>query len=225
MESAKPDVVLCLSGGMDSTTLLYDLRSQGRSVTALGFDYGQRHSRELRAAESVARAADISFEIVQLKDLARLFQGSALTDRSVAVPHGHYTDATMKSTVVPNRNMIFLSIAAGHAMAQGIRTVAFAAHAGDHTIYPDCRPEFISALGSAIQLADWHPAELIAPFMHLSKTEICRRGAQLKVPFELTWSCYEGGDLHCGQCGTCIERREAFAEAGVEDPTQYATGE
>jgi len=208
---------------MDSATLLYDFQAQGLAVSGIAFNYGQRHQKEIVAAQAVAVAAGVGCEVVQIPDMARLFGRNALTDRTVSVPHGHYTDSTMKTTVVPNRNMIFISIAAAHAMANGIGKVAFAAHSGDHTIYPDCRPEFIKALGAAIQLADWHPAELIAPFMNLSKTEICRRGAQLNVPFGLTWSCYEGGERHCGACGTCAERREAFIEAGVEDPTEYFT--
>jgi 7-cyano-7-deazaguanine synthase len=140
----------------------------------------------------------------------------------VPVPHGHYAAENMKQTVVPNRNMIMLAVAAGWAISEKADRVAYGAHAGDHTIYPDCRPEFAAALGKAIGLADWHHLDLHCPFIKLSKTDIVRLGAQLHVDFAQTWSCYEGGELHCRRCGTCVERKEAFERAGVIDPTKYA---
>lgn len=216
-------IVLSLSGGLDSSTLLYDLRSQGHSVKALTFDYGQRHRREIDSAHRIAHAAGVACDTVPIAELASLLSKGALTDTSVDVPHGHYTHESMKQTIVPNRNMIFLAIAAGHALSIGARAVAFAAHSGDHAIYPDCRPEFVRAMAHAIGLADYEPLELLAPYLELSKAEIVRRGARLEVPYALTWSCYEGGARHCGRCGTCVERREAFTLAGIPDPTDYAS--
>ena len=136
-------------------------------------------------------------------------------------PDGHYTDESMKATVVPNRNMLFLAVAASWAIAQGAAAVAYAAHAGDHAIYPDCRPEFVRAMSAALGLADWRQLELATPFINWDKGQIVRRGAELGVPFEKTWSCYRGGTAHCGTCGTCVERREAFSQAGIADPTIY----
>lgn len=220
--SNEKKIVLCLSGGLDSTTLLFELLSQGWSVDTLAFEYGQRHRRELDAAHAVARVAGVSCKTVDLSPLGVVLGGSALTDHSIAVPHGHYSDDSMKLTVVPNRNMIFLSVAAGYAMSLGAQAVAFAAHSDDRSTYPDCRPEFVQELGKAIALAHWVPVELQAPYLTVSKGEICSRGKELGVPYELTWSCYEGGERHCGRCGTCMARREAFAFAAIVDPTQYA---
>jgi 7-cyano-7-deazaguanine synthase len=214
-------VVLCLSGGLDSSTLLYELRSQGYVVEGVAFGYGQRHSRELDAAQAVAKRAGVSCRVVDLSLLKGLLSGSALTDGSIAVPHGHYSDESMKLTVVPNRNMIFLSVAAGYAMSLGASAVAFAAHGDDRAIYPDCRPQFVDALRKAIALAHWETIDLMAPYLGVSKSEICAKGAALGVPYELTWSCYEGGAKHCGGCGTCMARKEAFEIAGVQDPTEY----
>lgn len=213
--------VVCLSGGLDSTTLLFAMLREFEQVRAIAFDYGQRHRCELRAAHLVAQAAGVPLITVEMPQLGTLFSGSALTDTTVDVPHGHYSDESMKQTVVPNRNMIFLSIAAGYAISQRARVVAFGGHSGDHTIYPDCRPEFVSALKEAIRIADWHSVELIAPFANLSKSEICKLGKGLHVPFSLTWSCYEGAEHHCGKCGTCVERIEAFQLAEIPDPTVY----
>jgi len=140
------------------------------------------------------------------------------------VPAGHYTNETMKLTVVPNRNMIMLSVAIGWAVSGKADAVAYAAHAGDHTIYPDCRPAFIEAIRQAAALCDWHRVELLTPFVGKTKRDIVRLGAELDVPFGQTWSCYVGGEVHCGRCGTCVERREAFKSAGVDDPTVYANG-
>lgn len=214
-------VVLCLSGGMDSSTLLYDLLERGRQVSVIGFDYGQRHRKELDAAKAITNAVGSSIEIFNLSDLARLFGGSSLTDSSLSVPEGHYSDDSMKATVVPNRNLVFLSIAAAYASSRRIQSICFAAHSGDHTIYPDCKQEFVEALRTVLQLSDWQKVRLEAPFINLSKKDICKRGFELGVPFQLTWSCYKGKEFHCGYCGTCTERREAFQESGVVDPTLY----
>ena len=157
-----------------------------------------------------------------LASLQGLLTGSSLTSPEIPVAEGHYTEETMKSTVVPNRNMILLAVAAGHVISRGGGRVAYAAHGGDHAIYPDCRPEFADAMAHALSLADWSTVELHRPFVGWSKADIVRRGAELEVPFAQTWSCYQGGEQHCGRCGTCIERREAFDLAGVPDPTPYA---
>lgn len=217
-------VIVVLSGGLDSTVVLYDAvaRNSTQGVKAISFNYGQRHVRELESARAVAERLGVTHKVVDLASLTGLFGESALTNREVAVPDGHYTDLSMKSTVVPNRNMILLSIAAAWAISEKFNAVAYGAHAGDHTIYPDCRDEFVESCSQTLKLADWHPVEIVRPFVTKTKQDIVLRGAELGVPFELTWSCYKGGELHCGTCGTCVERREAFVEAGVSDPTSYS---
>jgi len=202
--------------------LLYRLLAEREEVAALSVDYGQRHRVELDYAGKIAAEVGVQHEVANLSAVTRFLGGSSQTESAVEVPLGHYTSESMKQTVVPNRNMIMLSVAAGWAVSLKADKVAYAAHAGDHTIYPDCRAEFAAALGEAIRLADWHSVELVFPFVEMSKADIVRLGAELKVPFELTWSCYQGGQRHCGECGTCVERREAFELAGVADPTPYA---
>ncbi|MQS38314.1 7-cyano-7-deazaguanine synthase QueC [Streptomyces katsurahamanus] len=225
-ETACPRAVLIASGGMDSTVTAYDLASRGIAVTLLSFDYGQRHRVELDYLEKIAARMRVPHERVDLTGVGRLLAGSALTDASVEVPDGHYSDASMRATVVANRNMIMLSVAAGLAVAQGAEIVASGAHGGDHVIYPDCRPGFFEQMNAALLagnegfLPDGFRLE--APFLNDAKADIARRGHELGVPFELTWSCYRGGTVHCGTCGTCTERREAFALANVTDPTRYA---
>ena len=215
------NTVLIYSGGMDSTVLLHHLLAAGQTVAALSVNYGQRHRREIDCAVEMCRQLGVEQRTADLRGLAPLLTGSSLTDSSVAVPHGHYEEDSMKATVVPNRNMLLLATAAAWAISRKAETVAYAAHSGDHAIYPDCREAFADAMDTAIRLADWHPVRLQRPFVGLSKAEIVRRGTELGVPFAQTWSCYEGGDWHCGRCGTCIERREAFYLAGIEDPTTY----
>ena len=217
------NLILTYSGGMDSTVLLHHMIAAGNSVRALSVDYGQRHGRELQSAAQICAALGVEHRIADLRTLGGIIGGSSLTSADVPVPDGHYAEETMKATVVPNRNMILLAVAAGWAMSVKADAVAFAAHSGDHAIYPDCRPEFADAVGHAIKLADWHSVDLIRPFIQLTKADIVRRGTELKVPFAQTWSCYKGGEHHCGCCGTCIERREAFYLAGVSDPTSYST--
>lgn len=201
--------VLLLSGGLDSTTLLYWLRHEGYGVLPMVIRYGQRHVREVEAALAVAPTA-------RVLDMPRVQRVAP------EIPDGHYNDASMKVMVYPNRNMIFLALAVGVAVDTGAEAVAYAAHAGDHTIYPDCRPEFVEAMRRAIATGNWNAPALMAPFVGRNKADIVRIGAELGVPFGLTWSCYRGGDEHCGSCGTCVERREAFVDAGVADPTTYA---
>lgn len=216
-------VVTLLSGGLDSTILMHWLLNQpGTEVRAIGFNYGQRHVKELMTARGLAARANVPFEIVDLRDLARLLPGSSQTDLEVNVPHGRYDEESMKATVVPNRNMIMLSIAAGHALAHRFDRIAYAAHAGDHAIYPDCRPQFVEHLNEALSLCDWAPMEIWYPFIDKTKAEILSIGLQLKVDVGATFSCYEGESVHCGRCGTCIERRQSFYLCGPLDPTVYA---
>ncbi len=219
-------IVTTLSGGLDSVTLAHELVADGHDLIALSFDYGQRHAKEIDCAARCAARLGGDHHVVDLRSVGSLLTGSALTDGTVDVPEGHYTDASMAATVVPNRNAIMLSVAIGVAVARGASAVATAVHAGDHPIYPDCRPAFIEAIEHEARVANegFLAADfrVLAPFMHLGKDEIVRRGAALGVPFGETWSCYVGGDEHCGRCGTCVERREAFDLAGVADPTAYA---
>lgn len=222
-----PDkVVAILSGGLDSATLAYLLASQGWELHLLSFDYGQRHVRELRSAMRIAHRLGAQHDVVDLRSVGTLLSGSALTDTKVGVPEGHYTDESMRATVVPNRNAIFASVAIGVAVANAAPAIALGIHAGDHAVYPDCRPEFVAALQQLAGVANEGfiapDFRVLAPLLHWSKADIVRCGAELDVPFATTWSCYQGGDRHCGRCGTCVERREAFEVAGVDDPTDYA---
>ncbi len=244
-DPSEPAAVVLLSGGLDSTTLLYDVLTKGGPVTALSFDYGQRHHKELDVAQAIVAdlASDnpITHHVISIGHwneqrangpLADLLSGSALTDKSVDVPEGHYAAETMKATVVPNRNAIMLSLAYGVAVAQNADAVYMAVHAGDHAIYPDCRPEFIDELESALHLGNrWsrleYAPDIEAPFIYLTKRDIAQRAFELDVPVGKTWSCYKGGEIHCGRCGTCVERREAI-EGAIEllgldepDPTTY----
>lgn len=215
--------VLCYSGGLDSTVLLYKLLKEGHEVRCLIVDYGQRHHKEVDHANSllINDRRIRAYRILDLIGISEILQGSSQTDVSVPVPEGHYTEESMKATVVPNRNMILLSLATAWAISTKSTQVAYAAHAGDHTIYPDCREVFITYLGLAVKLCDWNPPELYTPFLKKSKADIVSLGHSLGVPFEKTWSCYKGREKHCGKCGTCVERKEAFEIAKVVDPTEY----
>lgn len=214
--------VVIYSGGLDSTVLLYLLRAQGDEVLALSVDYGQRHRVELEASDRICARLGIQHVTADLSSMRSLLRGNSQTD-SISVPHGHYTAENMKLTVVPNRNMLMLAVAGAWAISNKADQIAYGAHTGDHAIYPDCRPEFVEHLSRALVLADWHQVRVISPFIHLAKWQICKLGSELGVPFEMTYSCYEGrSEAHCGQCGTCVERREAFKLAGVPDPTSYA---
>lgn len=212
--------IVIFSGGLDSTTLLYWCRNQGHHVRALSIDYGQRHVRELTAARRIAGLAGVEHRVVDLTHLRPLLAGSSQTD-DIPVPDGHYADATMAQTVVPNRNAIMLAVAAAWAISTESNTVAYAAHAGDHPVYWDCRPDFVRAQQELYRLAKPSPISIWAPFLGLTKTMIVTRAVELHVPYEETYSCYRGDEIHCGSCGTCVERREAFQLAGVPDPTVY----
>jgi len=213
--------VLIYSGGIDSTVLLYDLLNSGHDVQALSVNYGQRHIKELDCAKSLCNQLNVEHHVADLTALNPLLSGSSLTSPHVQVPEGHYEDESMKATVVPNRNMILLSIATGWAMSTGASSVSYAAHSGDRAIYPDCREEFADAMNGVMEMAGWDKVSLDRPFSSLTKADIVKLGDELGVPFEQTWSCYKGGQVHCGVCGTCVERREAFQLAGVTDPTIY----
>jgi 7-cyano-7-deazaguanine synthase len=216
------DTVVIVSGGLDSVTLAHQLHAHGHALHLLSFDYGQRHRKELGFAARCASRLGAPHDIVDLSAVGRLLGGSALTD-AIAVPDGHYAEESMRVTVVPNRNAIMLSIAVGVAVAEGASRVGFAAHGGDHFIYPDCRPAFVEAFEEMTRLANegFGDVTIEAPFLHMSKADIVRLGSELGVDFADTWSCYKGGEVHCRTCGTCVERREAFELAGVADPTTY----
>lgn len=220
--------VALISGGLDSVTLAHYLWHQDYRLLLLSFDYGQKHRKEISFAKACARRLSAEHRLIDLSFLGVHLKGSALTDNRVDVPHGHYHEETMRQTVVPNRNAIMLSIAWGIAVAEQASVVAAAIHAGDHFIYPDCRPEFAATFNYAMRLAtDGHRRDeltLYTPYLKKTKAEIVAIGASMSVPFEQTWTCYEGKEEHCGQCGACNERREAFVEAQVADPTIYQIG-
>lgn len=219
---------LIFSGGADSTTLLYRLmRGDIDEIHALSFVYGQRHKREIESAKRVIDHVRKTTEIKlvhQIIDLTEAFKpaqgaGHCLIDEEAKVPDGEYSPTSSPTTVVPGRNLIFLSVAASYCEANGIPELYYGAHANDSTIYPDCRPEFILAAQEAITRSTaWGPVLLLAPFKHISKADIIKQGSRLGAPYELTWSCYNGGDKPCGVCPTCRERAEAFEKAGVVDP-------
>lgn len=213
--------ILIYSGGLDSTTLLYQLKAEGREIKALSINYGQKHVKELTAAGNFTKQLGVEHQTIDLSAIRPLLRGSSQTDDNVVVPDGHYAEEVMKKTIVSNRNMLMLAVAGSWAISSRYDTIAYAAHAGDHAIYPDCREEFVSPLNLAMQNADWHSVSIERPFIGTTKAGIVKIGSKLSVSFERTWSCYKGGDKHCGVCGTCYERREAFVEAGVEDPTEY----
>ena len=215
-------LVIC-SGGLDSVTLAHRIAAEGRLSRLVSFDYGQRHRKELDFAAAAAQRLAVPHQVIDLSGVGAALTGSALTD-AVDVPDGHYAEETMRITVVPNRNAIMLAVAFGVAAAQGDTAVATAVHGGDHFIYPDCRPAFTQAFEAMQKAALDGYAEIAleTPYVERSKADIVTDGARLGTPFAETWSCYKGGDLHCGRCGTCVERREAFHLAGVPDPTAYA---
>jgi 7-cyano-7-deazaguanine synthase len=220
---SNPLAVVSLSGGMDSSTLLAHMLDTEYDVIGLSFNYGQRHVKELDAAREIAKYYDIEYHIVDLRSVGRLLTGSALTDDSVEVPEGHYEADTMKATVVPNRNAIMANIAIGVASARGAECVCLGIHAGDHAVYPDCRPEWVATLRhlAAASLDGFHTPRIDTPFVNRTKTDIARIAGELLVPLGKTWSCYKGGEKHCGRCGTCVERIEAIRDAGIDDPTEY----
>ena len=213
------DSVIILSGGMDSVTLLYD--QQARIALALTFDYGSKHNaREIPFARLHCERLGIEHVVIPLDFMEHYFTSSLLKG-GADIPEGHYAADNMKSTVVPFRNGIMLAVAIGMAESRGLKHVMMANHSGDHTIYPDCRPEFVAAMSEAARTGTFPGITLLCPFTSLTKGQIAARGRELGIDYSETWSCYKGGERHCGRCGTCVERREALAEAGISDPTEY----
>lgn len=213
------DSILIVSGGMDSVTMLYEFRD--RIALGLSFDYGSNHNaREIPFAKMHCKRLDIPHVTIPLDFMSRYFK-SSLLEGADAIPEGDYDDANMQSTVVPFRNGIMLSIAAGMAESRNLKYVMMANHGGDHTIYPDCRPEFVAAMSEATRTGTYPGVQILAPYTSITKTGIARRGKAMGIDYTETWSCYKGGDHHCGRCGTCRERMEALAEAGIDDGTAY----
>ncbi|MGE4611716.1 MAG: 7-cyano-7-deazaguanine synthase QueC [Paracoccaceae bacterium] len=214
-------IVIC-SGGLDSVSLAHKVAAEQTLHSLLSFDYGQRHKKELEFAAACAARLHVPHEVIDICAIGQSLGGSALTD-DIDVPDGHYEEESMKVTVVPNRNAIMLAIAFGVAAAQKAGAVATAVHGGDHFIYPDCRPEFIDAFQTMQDhaLEGYADVRLYTPYVNGSKADIVTDGAKYRTPFADTWSCYKGGEHHCGRCGTCVERREAFHLADITDPTQY----
>lgn len=213
------DTVIIYSGGLDSTTLLYEERE--RIALAVTFDYGSNHaSREISCACWHCRNLGIEHIVMDLAFIGKYFS-SSLTSGADAVPEGNYDDENMRSTVVPFRNGIMLSVACGLAESRGLKRVLIANHGGDHAIYPDCRPDFVSAMDNAMRAGTYEGVQLVAPYTEITKGDIVKRGVALNIEYGKTYSCYRGGECHCGRCGTCRERAEAFREAGINDPTIY----
>lgn len=235
------DSVAIFSGGLDSTTLVYDLLNANRVPHLISFNYGQRHKKELDYAKLTADMLGLRHDIIDLSGITHLISNSALTSPDfiptetqgvfkdgIAVPEGHYAEDNMKATVVPNRNMMMISIASAVAVNNNYQGVFTGVHAGDHFVYPDCRPRFINAVNAAVVLGNAgfgpipeqpdnvYPSDFVrAPFSNWSKADIAYRALELQMPFESTWSCYKGGEMHCGKCGTCVERLEAIDQASV----------
>jgi len=218
---SREKVVVLVSGGMDSVTALYEAHAEYEVAGAVSFHYGSKHNdREIPFAAYHAGRLGVQHRVIHLDFIGELFE-SDLLQKGGEIPKGHYEEQTMKKTVVPFRNGIMLSIAAGFAESMEASGLVIAAHAGDHAIYPDCRKEFMRAMGDAMRLGTYAEVKLIRPFISISKAEIVARGHRLGIDYARTWSCYVGGEIHCGECGTCVERREAFMLAGIPDPTTY----
>ncbi len=213
------DSIIVVSGGMDSITLLYDYRD--RIALAVSFDYGSNHNaKELPLAEMHCKRLGIPHITIPLMFMKDYFK-SSLLEGAEAIPEGNYDEENMKSTVVPFRNGIMLSVACGLAETHHLKHVMMANHSGDHTIYPDCRPGFVSSMSAAMQAGTYDGVDIVAPYTNITKADIARIGKRLGIDYSETWSCYKGGEHHCGKCGTCRERREALAEAGIDDTTVY----
>ncbi len=219
-------VIVLVSGGMDSVTALYEAAAHLEVVAGLSFDYGSKHNaRELPFAAHHCGKLGVRHEVVSLGFINELFASDLLRSGG-EIPEGHYEAENMKQTVVPFRNGILLAVAAGYAESIGAEGIVIAAHSGDHAIYPDCRETFMGPISEAIRAGTYAGIEVLRPFIAMRKEDIAVTGAKGGVDFAMTWSCYKGGRLHCGKCGTCIERKEAFALAGLGDPTEYeAEGE
>lgn len=217
----KKKTVVLVSGGMDSVVALYDAAANHEVIAGLSFDYGSKHNhREIPFAEHHCDQLGVPHQVIPLQFMNECFD-SHLLNSGGEIPEGHYEAENMKQTVVPFRNGIMLAIAAGFAESQGANAVSIAAHSGDHAIYPDCRSSFMDPMSQAIQAGTYEEIELLRPFVEIRKEAIAARGFELNVNFAMTWSCYKGQEIHCGKCGTCVERKEAFELAGEVDPTEY----
>lgn len=218
--------IAIVSGGMDSATLLYWMLEKYDEVKAISFDYDQKHRKELDYARGLCGFLGVEHRVFDLFDY-NFIAKSALTRHALEVPEGHYAADNMKATVVPNRNLTMLSLATAWAISLEAEAVGMGVHAGDHAVYPDCRHEFIVHAETTLKVANEgfiHPEfTLVTPFLFMCKADIVKVGASKGVHFKDTWSCYKGEIVHCGKCGTCVERKEAFALAGVQDPTEYRT--
>ncbi|ETX11721.1 7-cyano-7-deazaguanine synthase [Marinomonas ushuaiensis DSM 15871] len=212
--------VVVYSGGMDSFTVLNTAIQNGLDVYALSFNYGQKHSKELEVAALVCKELNIPHKVVDITAINSLMANSSLTG-GADIPEGHYEDDNMKSTVVPNRNMVLLSMAIAYAVSLEIGKVYYGAHSGDHHIYPDCRPEFVEAMNAVSKIANYQSVEIVTPFLHSSKGAILKAGLDMQLDYGKTWTCYNGREKSCGKCGACHERLEAFTEQGKTDPLDY----
>ncbi|PYF84724.1 preQ(0) biosynthesis protein QueC [Marinomonas alcarazii] len=212
--------VVVYSGGMDSFTVLNTAIQNGLDVYALSFNYGQKHSKELEVAARVCNELGVTHKVVDITAINSLMANSSLTS-DAEIPEGHYEDDNMKSTVVPNRNMVLLSMAIAYAVSLEAGKVYYGAHSGDHHIYPDCRPEFVEAMNAVSKIANYQSVEIVTPFLHSSKGEILKAGLEMNLNYANTWTCYNGREKSCGKCGACYERLEAFAEQGTTDPLDY----
>lgn len=218
--NASDKAVVVYSGGMDSFTVLHKARQENKHLYAVSFNYGQRHSKELEVAAAVCQSLGIEHKVVDITSINQLIAGSSLTS-DIEVPEGHYEEPSMQQTVVPNRNMILLSLAVGYAVSIGADRVYYGAHSGDHAIYPDCRPEFVEKMNAVCKIANYEAVEIVTPFLHASKIDILRDGLAMKLDYAQTWTCYNGREKACGKCGACQERLEAFELNGVTDPLDY----
>ncbi len=213
-------VVVIFSGGMDSFTVLHRALKDGKEVYALTFDYGQKHVKEIACASKVCQQLGVAHKVIDISSINQLLAGSSLTD-DIDIPEGHYEAESMKSTVVPNRNMILLSLAVGYAVSVEAAQVYYGAHSGDHAIYPDCRPEIVMKMNEVCQIANYQAVEIFIPYLTNSKSDILTDGLKMGLRYDDTWTCYNGRAQACGKCGACQERLEAFADNNVTDPLAY----
>jgi len=213
-------VVVIYSGGMDSFTLINEMVAKGHRVYALSFNYGQKHAKELHYAQKVCDELGLPHKVVDITAIHQLLLGSSLTD-DIEIPDGHYEEESMKSTVVPNRNMVMLSLAIAYAVSVQAEAVIYGAHGGDHAIYPDCRPEFVDKMAEVSRVANYEVVDVRAPYIQLNKIEILSRGLEMGLDYAKSWTCYKGREKACGRCGACQERLEAFKENQLRDPLAY----
>ncbi|WP_267128076.1 7-cyano-7-deazaguanine synthase QueC [Thalassotalea sp. HSM 43] len=219
-ENISNKVVVIYSGGMDSFTVLNKALRDGKEVYALTFDYGQKHVKEIAYAANVCKELNIAHKVIDITAINQLLAGSSLTDE-IDIPEGHYEEESMKSTVVPNRNMILLSLAVGYAVSVEASQVYYGAHSGDHAIYPDCRPEFVEKMNDVCQIANYQAVEIYSPYLKVSKIDILTDGLNMGLDYGKSWTCYNGREKACGKCGACQERLEAFEKNNAIDPLPY----